>query len=143
LKACIFDDDNLYISNEGVPQGGIISPLIANFTLNGIEQATDRNTIKSILSSKFENRKGKSSFEIKTHLIRYADEFLIITNSNKYFKFYIKNVKFFLEIRGLKINEDKTKIIAMDNNSGVSSFNFLGYTFYKFRSPHHSKIFTR
>jgi RNA-directed DNA polymerase len=100
--------------------------------LNGIEQATDRNTIKSI-----------SSFKIKTHLIRYADDFLIISNSNKYFEFYIKNVKFFLEIRGLKINEDKTKIIAMDNNSGVSSFNFLGYTFYKFRSPHHSKIFTR
>jgi RNA-directed DNA polymerase len=142
LNACIFDDD-LYISNEGVPQGGIISPLIANYTLNGIEQATDRNTIKSISSSKLENQKVKSSFDIKTHLIRYADDFLIITNSNKYFESYIKNVKYFLEIRGLKINEDKTKIIAMDNNSKVSGFNFLGYTFYKFRSPHHSKIFTR
>lgn len=111
--------------------------------MNGIEQATDRNVIKSISSSKFENRKVKSIFEIKTHLIRYGDDFLIITNSNKYFELYIKNVKFFLEIRGLKINEDKTKIVAMDNNSSVSSFNFLGYTFYKYRSPHHSNIFTR
>eukprot|EP01025_Chloroclados_australasicus_P010761 TRINITY_DN144_c22_g1_i1.p1 TRINITY_DN144_c22_g1~~TRINITY_DN144_c22_g1_i1.p1 ORF type:complete len:949 (-),score=4.08 TRINITY_DN144_c22_g1_i1:107-2815(-) len=100
-------------TTEGVPQGGVISPTICNITLNGI-QAKVETAIKQEL--------GESS-----HLIRYADDCLIMCHSEAAAKLAIKVAQDFLTPRGLEINTEKTKISHIYYKD--RSFNFLGYQF--------------
>jgi RNA-directed DNA polymerase len=119
-------------TSSGTPQGGIISPILANFVLNGLEKVVI-DSIKSITGGK-EFRKniykdGKRtkmlSFKVKT--VRYADDFVIIATSRRIIEKFIKPaVVEFLKERGLRLSEEKTKIFSLMNGQEL---NFLGYTF--------------
>ena len=65
LKAGYLENHHFYPTEEGTPQGGIISPAVANMTLNGLEH---------LLVSRFP-KKGKAGTRAKVNLIRYADDF--------------------------------------------------------------------
>lgn len=73
LKAGFMEEGMLYPTEEGTPQGGIISPVLANMTLDGLERK---------LRDKFSHsyRTGKAA---KVHLVRYADDFIITGNSKE------------------------------------------------------------
>jgi RNA-directed DNA polymerase len=104
------DEMNYIETEEGTPQGGIISPLLCNVALNGIEKAVMKTGIK---------RKGIGP---GVHLIRYADD-MIVMGKNKEILLKIKEViSQFLKERGLELNENKTKIIHIKEG-----FNFLGF----------------
>lgn len=106
---------------EGTPQGGIISPVLCNIALNGVEQ-TVMTTIK--------NRKGISPGIL---LIRYADD-MIVTGKNEDILREIKQcISQFLEPRGLTLNESKTKI-----THSKEGFDFLGFNIR--RLPYNPKL---
>ena len=64
---------NWFATEEGTPQGGIISPALANWTLDGLE---------SLLKRTFPSRKEKGRrIHSKVHLVRYADDFIITGRS--------------------------------------------------------------
>ena len=109
LKAGILDKyevGNHIEENElGTPQGGVISPLLANIALCGIEP---------ILKEKFK----------KVGYIRYADDFVVIAETLKDVIEAKKLISEFLAKIGLELSEDKTKVIKSDEG-----FNFLGFTF--------------
>lgn len=91
-------------SDYGVPQGGIISPLIINFVLNGIEGAAFEGCRKS---HKIKNSFGKDFIiEHNWSLIRYAYDFIIVlvNITPEIPNIVVVNIEKFLKIRGLKLN---------------------------------------
>lgn len=140
----IYKNSDIEYTQSGVPQGGIISPLIANFTLNGIEEAAFKNCKKTRPSTEEERNIQKGSWkykEIYYKLIRYADDFIIITNDNKYVEQIKTNVYKFLEERGLEINWEKSKIYNFKEPN--VHFNYLGFTFHKVNKVKLSSILNR
>lgn len=110
---------------------GIVSPILVNLTLNGLEKTVD-HSLNKLTSSKerrisFCHKDGnKYRIALKVKVIRYADNLIIIARSKHLLKKYIlPAVKKFLSERGLSLSSSKTRII----NLQTDPLNFLGYTF--------------
>jgi len=119
-------------TSSGTPQGGIISPILANFVLNGLEKVVI-DSIKSITGGKdfrkniYKDGKRTKMLSFKVKIIRYADDFVIIATSRRIIEKFIKPAIIeFLKERGLRLSEEKTKIFSLMNSKEL---NFLGYTF--------------
>lgn len=107
MKAKIFDNGTYEDPINGTPQGGIISPTLANFTLNGLEKVIKRS-IHPLTISKDQRMQIKYSdgryrrINISTECIRYADDFVVITRSKNILDKYITpSINEFLKERGL------------------------------------------
>ena len=128
LKAKYKKGNKLFPTISGVPQGGIISPILANLTLDGLEYYIQSKYW--ISKTGYINRQYNRH---KVNLIRYADD-LIITADSKETAMELKSMlSDFLKIRGLELSEEKTKITHI--NEG---FDFLGWNFRKYNS--HLKV---
>jgi RNA-directed DNA polymerase len=107
-------------TEEGTPQGGIISPTLANATLDGMEQFV-RQKYKNKLRSK------GNVYCPKVNLVRYADDF-VVTAENKEILEEIKILLTeFLSERGLSLSEEKTLITHISQG-----FDFLGFNIRKY-----------
>lgn len=130
LKASVISKiDGISNPEEGTPQGGIISPLLGNFTLNGLEKII-LDSIKPIVrnskqSLKIKRKDGtKSSVRMGVKCVRYADDFVVLARSKRILIKYIKPaIVNFLKERGLQLSEEKTKIVGIRNEP----LDFLGY----------------
>lgn len=115
LKCGFLFQNRIYPTDEGTPQGGIISPTLANMALDGLEKE---------LAVKFKTRsiKGKDHC-FKVNLVRYADDFIITGESRALLEKQVKPiVSKFLKERGLELSEEKTRITHIDEG-----FEFLGF----------------
>ena len=102
-------------TNEGTPQGGIISPLLANLTLDGLESA---------IRSRIKPRHDQVNF------IRYADDFIVTAHTRETLEQIVKPaVVAFLTSRGLELSEQKTTITHIE-----TGFNFLGQNARKYKN---------
>ena len=124
LKCGYVYDGELYSSEDGTPQGGVISPILANMALDGIQ---------NMLAENFDtSRKGNiSSREHKKHkvnFIRYADDFIVTAINEETATQAKRCIKEYLAQRGLQLSEEKTFITNI--NEG---FDFLGWNFRKFK----------
>jgi RNA-directed DNA polymerase len=133
LKAKIFDNGNYTDPITGTPQGGIISPTLANFTLNGLEKVV-KQAIHPLTKSKEQRmqikyRDGRyRRINLSTECIRYADDFIVITRSKNILdKFVTPAINQFLKERGLWLSPEKTKQYQLSNPN--AQLDFLGYTF--------------
>lgn len=116
LKAGYVHQDALFPTEAGVPQGGIISPVAANMTLDGLE---------AMLTEKFPKAKKTC---LKMNMVRYADDFIITGNSKEWLEHEIKPVVVaFLAERGLVLSPEKTKVTHIDEG-----FDFLGWNIRKY-----------
>ena len=105
----------------GTPQGGIISPTLANMTLDGIEEVIIRQ-----FGRKGDKKRKKSG----VHLIRYADDLVITGKSKEILELQmLPLLKEFLAARGLTLSPQKTRIVNV--REGVD---FLSQTIRKFRT---------
>jgi RNA-directed DNA polymerase len=120
LKSGVVDRGQFTDTEEGTPQGGIISPALANWTLNGLE---------SQLIAELEAKWGVSKTrKMKVGVVRYADDFVITGASQEILETQIRPwVAEFLSQRGLRLSESKTRIVHI--NQG---FDFLGWNFRKY-----------
>ena len=123
LKAGFMDEGVLHPTEEGTPQGGIISPVLANMALDGLEQE---------LRANFPPRqrvKRRAGIMPMVHLVRYADDF-IITGSNRELleKEVLPVVRNFMTRRGLELSPEKTRITHIE-----SGFDFLGQNVRKYK----------
>ncbi len=119
LKAGFVFKGELFPTEDGTPQGGVISPILANMALDGMEK---------VLSDRFHtNRLGKVDLRFqnahKVNLVRYADDF-VITAATEEIALEAKEMK----TRGLELSEEKTVISHIDEG-----FDMLGWTFRKFK----------
>jgi RNA-directed DNA polymerase len=123
-------------NKRGIPQGGIISPLLLNWTLDGLSYAARKGSVtdKTILlntvlpaTTKNSQQPGKTNLYSSAHLIRFADDFVFTTLNPQGAKNARKAIEEFLNIRGLSMSKEKTRVIKM---SMGSKFDFLGWTFH-------------
>jgi RNA-directed DNA polymerase len=120
LKAGLIYKGQLQATEAGTPQGGIISPTLANMTLNGLERALTKH-----LGAKYGIAKAK---KLKINVVRYADDFVITGGSKEVLGNEIRPwVEAFLAVRGLQLSEEKTRIVHIDDG-----FDFLGWNFRKY-----------
>ena len=102
LKSGVIDKKEFSFPLSGTPQGGVLSPLLANIALHGLE-----NAIKDMAKTKL----GFNKAEIKSiSLIRYADDFVLIHKDLEVIKTGKELIINFLNRNGLKLNEEKTHI---------------------------------
>lgn len=113
LKAGFVERSRLFPTEAGTPQGGIISPVLANLTLDGLERT---------LKSSFPRR-------AKLNFIRYADDFIVTAVSKELLETKVKPlIAEFLATRGLTLSETKTVI-----THAADGFDFLGFRVRKFK----------
>jgi RNA-directed DNA polymerase len=114
LHAGFVDKDVFFATTEGTPQGGIISPVLANRTLDGLE---------AVLAAHLTATHGPKRRN-KVHLVRYADDFIITGTSKALLRDKVRPlVAHFLKERGLELSHEKTSITHVDDG-----FDFLGQT---------------
>lgn len=114
LKAGFVENGRFFSTVAGTPQGGIISPCLANGVLDGME-----SMLKSITRP-----------ADKVHIVRYADDFVITGNSKELLENIIKPaITGFLSERGLTLSEEKTAIVSISQG-----FDFLGFNVRKYGS---------
>lgn len=117
LKAGYVERGKWYKTENGTPQGGIISPVLANMALDGLQ-------VKLAIdfgSHKYKVKPGKAK-ENKCHFIRYADDMIVTGSTKELLHQEVKpQIIEFLKSRGLELSEEKTKITHMSQG-----FDFLG-----------------
>jgi RNA-directed DNA polymerase len=121
LKAGYVENRNLFPTEAGTPQGGIISPTLANMTLDGLEK---------LLLKHFPREKWKDGgiWRAKVNLVRYADDFIVTGDSKELLENEVRPlVEGFLKERGLALSTDKTRITHIDKG-----FDFLGQNLRKY-----------
>ena len=125
LKAGFVYNRHLNPTKAGTPQGGIISPILANMTLDGMEEA---------ISSVYHvgNNNGRIDKRLynphKVNFARYADDFVVTADSKETAEDIAEVVKEFLKERGLELSGEKTHITHIDDG-----FDFLGWNFRKYK----------
>ena len=132
LKAGYIESSELFPTEEGTPQGGVILPTLANLTLNGLENYLGKQFKHGY--AKLENG-NKSRRKTCINVVRYADDFVVTGRSKRQLERVKKAVNEFLMIRGLKISEEKTGIRPISQG-----FDFLGWTFRRYPKIFLSKI---
>ncbi len=119
LKAGILDKGNFSVSDEGVPQGSVASPILANIFAH------------TVLDDWFETVVRKHC-KGKVKLFRYADDAVICCQYSEDSKRIQKVIGKRLAKYKLRLNEEKTHVVKFDrrNRTESSVFDFLGFTFY-------------
>lgn len=117
LKAGYVWDNTLFSTDAGTPQGGIISPVLANMVLDGLETAL----LAAFPKSSKEKRKAKINY------VRYADDFIITGASPEVLAAARDITEQFLQTRGLTLSAEKTKVVGI-----AEGFDFLGWNFRKY-----------
>lgn len=126
---CLKSGVNPEFPEQGTPQGGVVSPLLANIALNGIESI-----------HRYHKRQGNritdktQASDIVEPSIRYADDMVIILRPEDNAKEILERISEFLRKRGMNVSQKKTKVTAT-----TDGFDFLGWHFQvqkngKFRS---------
>ena len=124
LKAGFVFENELFPTEDGTPQGGVISPILANMALDGMQE---------ILVNHFDlSAKGEVSAFVhnksKVNLVRYADDFIITAATKEIAEEAKELIREFLKARGLELSEEKTTITHINDG-----FDMLGWTFRKFK----------
>jgi RNA-directed DNA polymerase len=104
---CLKAGTNVGFPDQGTPQGGVVSPLLANIALNGIENIH--------------------------YSIRYADDMVIILKPGDKAEIILEKISSFLSARGMKVSERKTKITATTNGFDFLGWHFKVQSNGKFR----------
>jgi len=135
LKAGYMEKSVYNQTNMGTPQGGTISPLLANITLDQMETDLIEHlrslkgwkkkigTTKVSIRTNEKTKKGyKSRYHLKIDLIRYADDFVVLHEDKEVIEESKRFIGKWLEVRGLTLSEEKTKIVH-----STEGFDFLGH----------------
>lgn len=122
LKAGVIENGSLAATHEGTPQGGVISPLLMNVALHGMETAAGARHV---------NRPSRRGISVPGTpvLVRYADDLVALCYSREQAQQVKDNLAEWLAPRGLSFNEDKTRIVALSEG-----FDFLGFNVRHYRN---------
>ena len=139
LKSGVIDQKVFTATSEGTPQGGVLSPLLANVALHGME-----NMLMEFAKTLDIRRKDKPNSQISWQqkvksltFIRYADDFLLIHHDLNVVQRCRELISEWLKDIGLKLKPSKTRIahtlIPEQSEDGEAGFDFLGYHIRQYR----------
>ncbi len=122
LQAAIQDGGKLFPSSEGTPQGGVISPLLANIALHGLATAVED------AFQQFKHQPGACRIPWKPVVIRYADDFVIFHRTLEGIQQAQQVAAEWLKGMGLEMKPEKTRIThTLRELDGTVGFDFLGF----------------
>jgi RNA-directed DNA polymerase len=127
LKAGVVDKGRYVPTEEGTPQGGVISPLLLNIALQGMEAAA---------GVEYDSR-GSVKAGCPT-VITYADDFVALCHSREQAEAVRTRIGVWLEERGLTLNQEKTRIGRVDDG-----FDFLSFTIRRYHVRDGTKVLTK
>lgn len=129
LKAGVMDGGQLFPTSEGTPQGGVISPLLANIALHGMEERINKAfpEMSQTMRETWYHKKG-TRFR-SPQLIRYADDFVILHKDITVVQRCREIISEWLIDMGLELKPSKTRLTHTLNEYGTEKpgFNFLGF----------------
>jgi RNA-directed DNA polymerase len=109
-------------TNTGTPQGGILSPLLANIALSALDDHFDQ-LWRQQMSTSYQRRKRSRSGMANYKIIRYADDFVIMVSGDRYHAEELREeVVAVLAPLGLRLAPEKTAVVHIDEG-----FDFLGF----------------
>jgi RNA-directed DNA polymerase len=115
LRCGFMQERKLFPTRDGTPQGGVISPTLANMTLDGLE-----NAIRKVSHRKRD----------MVNFIRYADDFVVTASSKEHLEqVVLPAIGAFLKERGLTVSPEKTRVVHIEQG-----FDFLGQNIRKYRN---------
>ena len=120
LEAGVMDDGRFTPTEQGAPQGGVISPLILNIALHGMETAAGVRYFKR-------SRGGIETAPNSPVLVRYADDLLAFCHSREHAEQVKQQLAEWLHPRGLAFNEAKTQIVHVNQGCDFLGFNVRRY----------------
>jgi RNA-directed DNA polymerase len=125
LKAGVVELGHYTDTDTGTPQGGVISPLLANIALDGMERLFGAETSAGTPIPPAKRKHPNTGIS----LIRYADDFVVTAPSREVLETYVQpRITTFLTQRGLILSETKTRIVH-----STEGFNFLGFQVRRFK----------
>jgi len=131
LKAGVMDAKQLFPTSEGTPQGGVLSPLLANIALHGME-----NRIKQAFPRRrsLVTQGTYAGYQSGAELIRFADDFVILHEDITVVQRCREIISEWLKEMGLELKPSKTKLAHTLSEYGNEKpgFNFLGFTIRQF-----------
>ena len=127
MKAGVVDKGRYSPTEEGTPQGGVISPLLLNIALQGMEEAA---------GVRYDSR-GYVKAGCPTVIV-YADDFVALCHSRTQAEAVQAELSIWLEERGLSLNREKTRIGRISDG-----FDFLSFNIRRYRTSQGSKALTR
>ncbi len=134
LKAGVMDNGIFSATETGTPQGGVISPLLANIALDGM-----MSLVRSLFPKKTSNNKNYAT------VIRYADDFVVISPQLEVIQQCQVAIEEWLKPVGLELKPAKTRIchtlkeIEVKGEKVAPGFDFLGWNFRQYPvGKHHS-----
>jgi RNA-directed DNA polymerase len=138
LKSGVMDTGQLFPTSEGTPQGGVISPLLANIALHGMEERIKQYADTLPTRSGHGKRDNRSSLS----LIRYADDFVILHEDITVVQRCKEIISEWLKDMGLELKPAKTRLTHTLNEWGTEKpgFDFLGFNIRQWKvGKYHSK----
>lgn len=127
LKSGYMEQGAFHNTESGTPQGGIISPVLANMVLDGLEKTILKKFPNAIRVTDPETRKQRRDGFRKVHVVRYADDFIVTAATEQLAEEILSVVRTFMAERGLELSPEKTKITHID-----AGFDFLGWNVRKY-----------
>ncbi len=121
LRAGYMEYGALHSTGSGTPQGGIISPLLANIALHGMEAALGITRYAQ----------GCVKKTVRRVIVRYADDFVVFCDTKAEAEQAQADLQSFLSLRGLTLSEDKTQIVQLSEG-----FDFLGFNVRHYPASH-------
>jgi RNA-directed DNA polymerase len=138
LKAGYVDGGVFQETEAGTPQGGVISPLLANIALHGMEDAlTVRKTLpdgKVVITGEGVKYRQNGQLCGKRAVVRYADDFVVFCESKEDAEKSVSILTGWLKERGLTLSPEKTRIVHLSEG-----FDFLGFNIRHYKAPKTSK----
>ena len=123
LKAGYVYDKQLFPTERGAPQGGVLSPILANHTLNGMNTFLRKN-FKPKSAYTYKNKRHEAT---QINLVRYADDFIITARTREIAEKVKERIREHMGERGLQLSEEKTVTTNI-----AEGFAFLGWNFRKY-----------
>lgn len=127
LKAGFVDNDSFNDTDSGTPQGGIVSPLLANIALHGMEE--------ELGVSYYQDREYHKLSRKSVGVVKYADDFVIVCKTKEEAMSMYEKLKPYLNKRGLTLAEDKTKVTHIEQG-----FDFLGFNLRQYKTNKGMKL---
>ena len=135
LKAGVMDGKELFPTSKGTPQGGVLSPLLANIALHGMETEI-KNYVKNLTVYDGQGNKMSLSQRISSvSLIRYADDFVILHKDLTVVQGCKEIISKWLNDMGLELKPSKTRLTntLQQYKKEKPGFNFLGFHIQQFK----------
>jgi len=120
LKAGVIDEGHFTPTEEGAPQGGVISPLLLNIVLHGMETAA------GVRYRKRQGGRTETAYDCPV-LVRYADDLTVFCHSRQHAEQVKQRLAEWLKPRGLVLSEDKTRIVHVNQGCDFLGFNVRRY----------------